>query len=129
MAVPQSFTVTVPAASVPAGPGDHGERTNPARPREDRGYIAHHQLYDQLIMLTEEDIARISRRIVLGYAPLVVGTFGSYAVSSARQGSDLDLFVVKQTSDSPWSTRPSRTAAALWRLLPCGHARFYAGGI
>ena len=31
-------------------------------------------------MLTENDIVRITRRIVDSYAPLVVGVFGSYAV-------------------------------------------------
>ncbi len=48
-------------------------------------------------MLTENDIARIARRIVAGYAPLVVGTFGSYAVGTARERSDLDLFAIKET--------------------------------
>jgi len=52
-------------------------------------------------MLTENDIARISRRIVEAYAPLVVGTFGSYAVGSARDRSDLDLLVIKQTPEPP----------------------------
>jgi predicted nucleotidyltransferase len=50
-------------------------------------------------MLTENDIARIASTIVEGYAPLAVGTFGSYATGSARDRSDLDLFVIKQTHD------------------------------
>jgi predicted nucleotidyltransferase len=52
-------------------------------------------------MLTENDIARISRLIVKAYAPLAVGTFGSYAVGCARDRSDLDLFVIKETPESP----------------------------
>lgn len=52
-------------------------------------------------MLSENDIARISRRIVEAYAPLVVGTFGSYAIGSARDRSDLDLFVIKETLEAP----------------------------
>jgi uncharacterized protein len=56
-------------------------------------------------MLTENDIARIARRIVEGYAPLVVGAFGSYAIGSARDGSDLDLVVIKQTAESPAARR------------------------
>ena len=52
-------------------------------------------------MLTENDIVRISRRIVEAYAPLVVGTFGSYAVGSASDRSDLDLFVIKEISEAP----------------------------
>jgi predicted nucleotidyltransferase len=50
-------------------------------------------------MLTETDIARISRRIVDGYAPLVVGSFGSYAIGKAHDRSDLDLFVIKETRE------------------------------
>ena len=52
-------------------------------------------------MLTENDIVRITRRIVGFYAPLVVGVFGSYAVGSARDNSDLDLFVIKESSENP----------------------------
>lgn len=63
-------------------------------------------------MLTENDIARISRRIVEAYAPLVVGTFGSYAIGSARDGSDLDVFVIKETPEGP-----AARARAVQRLL------------
>ena len=35
-------------------------------------------------MRTESDIARISDRLVGAYAPLEVGTFGSYAVGTER---------------------------------------------
>jgi predicted nucleotidyltransferase len=63
-------------------------------------------------MLTENDIARISRSIADAYAPLAVGTFGSYAIGSARDQSDLDLFVIKRTSQ-----RPEATARAVRRLL------------
>jgi predicted nucleotidyltransferase len=52
-------------------------------------------------MLTENDVARISRRIVEGYAPLALGTFGSYAIGTPRDRSDLDLFVIKETSETP----------------------------
>jgi len=52
-------------------------------------------------MLSESDIVRISRRIADTYAPLAVGTFGSYAIGTAREKSDLDLFVIKRTSQPP----------------------------
>jgi len=61
-------------------------------------------------MLTENDIDRIAGKIVKGYAPLAVGTFGSYATGSARDRSDLDLFVIKQTPDP-------RAAKIVRRLL------------
>jgi len=52
-------------------------------------------------MLTENDIARISRRIVEAYDPLVVSTFGSYAIGAGLDRSDLDLFVIKDTPEIP----------------------------
>jgi predicted nucleotidyltransferase len=63
-------------------------------------------------MLTEGDIARIVARVVAGYRPLVVGTFGSYATGAARERSDLDLFVIKQTHE-----RPAARKRAVRRLL------------
>lgn len=63
-------------------------------------------------MLTENDIARIARRIAAAYAPWAVGIFGSYAIGSAHDGSDLDLFVIRKPSES----RPP-TAQAIRRLL------------
>jgi predicted nucleotidyltransferase len=49
-------------------------------------------------MLTENDIARMARCIVEAYTPLVVGVFGSYAIGTAGNHSDLDLFVIRETS-------------------------------
>jgi len=63
-------------------------------------------------VLSENDIARISRRIIEGYAPLVVATFGSYAIRCARDQSDLDLLVIKQTPE-----RPEARARAVRHLL------------
>ena len=48
-------------------------------------------------MLTDNDIVRISARIVRGCAPLALGTFGSYAVGTPKAHSDLDLFVISKT--------------------------------
>ena len=63
-------------------------------------------------MLTEGDIARIAQRVVDGYGPLIVGTFGSYAVGTPKPRSDLDLFVIKDTPEAP----PARRKA-IGRLL------------
>lgn len=63
-------------------------------------------------MLSEGDIARIARRIVDGYGPLVVGTFGSYAIGTQKSRSDLDLFVIKHTPELPLVRRK-----AISRLL------------
>lgn len=61
-------------------------------------------------MLTENDITRIALRIVEAYAPLALGTFGSYAIGSPRNRSDLDLFVIKGAHEPC-------TARAVKRLL------------
>jgi predicted nucleotidyltransferase len=49
-------------------------------------------------MLTDADIQCIVSRIVEGCRPIAAGTFGSYAVGLAREGSDLDLFVIQRTT-------------------------------
>ncbi len=67
-------------------------------------------------MLTQEDIARIAARIVQGYAPLVLGTFGSYAIGTARDASDLDIFVIKQTPE-PHSTRKRAVRSLLFGVM------------
>jgi predicted nucleotidyltransferase len=56
-------------------------------------------------MLSDADIRRIVARIVTGCGPLAVGTFGSYAVGRAHEGSDLDLFVIQRTPQSPSARR------------------------
>jgi predicted nucleotidyltransferase len=63
-------------------------------------------------MLTENDITRISQKIAATYAPLAIGTFGSYAIGSAHDQSDLDLFVIKRTGQ-----RPEATVLSVRRLL------------
>jgi predicted nucleotidyltransferase len=63
-------------------------------------------------MLTENDIARIARRIVAAHSPLAVGTFGSYATGNAHNGSDLDLFIIRKPSGPRLPT-----AHAIHRLL------------
>jgi predicted nucleotidyltransferase len=59
-------------------------------------------------MLSDNDIARIVTR----QAPLMVGTFGSYAIGTARAGSDLDLFVINDSAERPVARRH-----AIGRLL------------
>jgi predicted nucleotidyltransferase len=52
-------------------------------------------------MLSEADITRIAGYIARSCAPLAVGTFGSYAVGSQCASSDLDLFVIRDTTEAP----------------------------
>jgi len=58
-------------------------------------------------MLSEGDIQRIVLRIVVGYGPIAVGTFGSYAAGYARDCSDLDIFVINRTLEQPSARRRS----------------------
>ncbi len=51
-------------------------------------------------MLTDHDISRIAHRIVQRTLPIAVGTFGSYGIGTAHEGSDLDLFVIRETRES-----------------------------
>jgi predicted nucleotidyltransferase len=63
-------------------------------------------------MLTANDMERIGRRIVDRCNPWVVGVFGSHATGYAREGSDLDIFVIK-----PWlESKPARDLAVLRAL-------------
>ena len=41
----------------------------------------------------------MARRIAAAYAPLAVGTFGSYAIGTPSDRSDLDLLVIKETPE------------------------------
>jgi hypothetical protein len=63
-------------------------------------------------MSTESDITRISGRIFDVYSPLAVGTFGSYAIGSPHEKSDLDLFVIKRISQCPEATEADRQGAS-----------------
>jgi len=67
-------------------------------------------------MLADDDIRRIVSRIVQGCAPLVVGTFGSYAIGRAHDGSDLDLFVIQRTVLPP-AARARRVRGWLGSVL------------
>jgi uncharacterized protein len=63
-------------------------------------------------MLTDNDIDRIARRIVQSASPLAVGTFGSYGIGTAHDGSDLDLLVIRESRE-----RREARARAVRRLL------------
>lgn len=56
-------------------------------------------------MLAESDIERITATIARSCVPLVVGVFGSYGVGTARVSSDLDVFVITETTLPPAARR------------------------
>jgi predicted nucleotidyltransferase len=67
-------------------------------------------------MLTDNDISRIVDRIVQHDTTLAVGVFGSYAVGTAHDGSDLDLFVIKESAQ-PSSARRVAVRRLLFGVL------------
>jgi predicted nucleotidyltransferase len=50
-------------------------------------------------MTREQEIERIVKRIAEGYQPLKVILFGSYAYGEPTEDSDIDLLIVKETSE------------------------------
>ena len=48
-----------------------------------------------------EVVRTVVRQIVQGYAPQTVILFGSYARGEAREGSDIDLLIIKDTDKPP----------------------------
>ena len=49
-------------------------------------------------MLQQADIDKLIEEIVVGYAPDKVYLFGSYALGTQTNDSDIDLFIIKNTS-------------------------------
>ena len=47
-------------------------------------------------MFTDGDITRMAERLARALGPVAVGTFGSYAMGTARDTSDVDLFVIHE---------------------------------
>lgn len=50
-------------------------------------------------MTREQEIERIVRRSAEGYQPIKVILFGSYAYGRPTEDSDIDLLIVKETSE------------------------------
>jgi predicted nucleotidyltransferase len=68
-------------------------------------------------MLTENDITRITRRITAGCNPIAIGIFGSYAIGTAHEKSDLDILVIGRAP----GTRGARAHAVRRRLFGILH--------
>lgn len=67
-----------------------------------------------------EIIEDILKRLVKNYVPLKVILFGSYAYGTPRKGSDIDLLIIKETSDrfiDRW-TQVRRILSDPNRLIP-----------
>jgi predicted nucleotidyltransferase len=52
-------------------------------------------------MFTDNDLTRMATRVGRAIGPVAVGTFGSYAMGTAKDTSDVDLFVIHERANEP----------------------------
>lgn len=52
-------------------------------------------------MMADQELEEIVARIIEVYQPEKIILFGSYANGTAKESSDLDLLLVKQTNETP----------------------------
>lgn len=69
-------------------------------------------------MITQEQLDHIISRIVKTSDPEKIILFGSYAEGKAWEGSDLDLFLVKETKEAPFDRSAEIRRALRDFLLP-----------
>lgn len=69
-------------------------------------------------MISQQDLDHVVSRIIEFYQPEKVILFGSYANGSAHEGSDLDLLLIKQTSEHPLNRAAGIRKAMRDILLP-----------
>ncbi len=77
------------------------------------------------MVISDAQIAAVVQAIVENYQPEKVILFGSYASGSAGDDSDLDLAVVKNTSQ-PWPKRGSEVRMAIRKA---GQIHFFSKDI
>jgi len=51
------------------------------------------------------DLERLLQKLISGYQPERVILFGSYAYGNPTSDSDLDLFIIKETAQTPFLRR------------------------
>ncbi len=52
-----------------------------------------------------QDLERLLKKLIAGYAPQRVFLFGSHVYGEPDQHSDLDLLIVKETTETPFQRR------------------------
>jgi predicted nucleotidyltransferase len=67
-------------------------------------------------MISKENITDIARKIAESFNPEKIILFGSYAWGKPDRDSDLDLFVIMESTE-----RPIKRAASLRRVLKDGY--------
>lgn len=68
--------------------------------------------------VTEEILQKITRNIVDSFHPNSIILFGSYAYGSPHENSDVDLFIVMDSEDSPHDRIMKVTSVAKIPYLP-----------
>ncbi len=64
--------------------------------------------------ITEEQIKEIAKKIIEAYDPQKIILFGSYVSGKPTEDSDIDLLIIKDTTDSPRERR-KKNLRILWR--------------
>jgi uncharacterized protein len=63
-------------------------------------------------MVTQEQIQQLVNEIAEGYQPEKIYLFGSYANGKPTKDSDIDLFIIKETTEK-WNDRHIQARAAV----------------
>lgn len=68
-------------------------------------------------LLLKEEVKNIVERIKTNYNPEKIILFGSLVNDRAGKGSDIDLIIIKQTKEDPW-TRASKVDYFIEHNMP-----------
>lgn len=67
--------------------------------------------------LLEKELKKVVERLKTNYKPEKIILFGSLAGDRVSKGSDIDLIIIKQTEDDPW-TRTSKVDGFIEHNMP-----------
>ena len=67
-------------------------------------------------MITQKQIEEIAKRIALNHKPERIILFGSYALGTPSEDSDMDLLVVVKDSEQPRYKRAREIRKYLWGI-------------
>jgi predicted nucleotidyltransferase len=71
----------------------------------------------EYILLLKEEVKNIVERLKANYNPDKIILFGSLVEGTAGRGSDIDLIIIKQTKEDPW-TRTSQVDRFIEHNMP-----------
>lgn len=72
---------------------------------------------DSYKILLKEELKKIVENLKNNYDPEKIILFGSLADGKMKKGSDIDLLIIKQTQDDPW-TRTKKADRCIEHHIP-----------